>query len=779
MTEQFKNSLLGHVSLISALVVGLSTGPVMAEDKAPAARPNQIENIVVTARRREESLQVAPVAVSAFSSMQLIKAHITDAGDVLKFTPGFTFNPNNNTQPNVFFREMGSDIFSITSDQAIGFFQDGVFLARSQAVNMQLFDLQRVEVVKGPQGLLYGKNVAGGAVNFIPKKPTEDFEGSVTAGIGNYTATTIQGVISGPISDGILGRLSVSDQNHDGYAKNTFTGHDAEWKEAFSARGQLSVKLSENLDALFSVDGTRNRGGGAWVTNIIPNAHDQPFLQTNPRQGPNNLDPVDSESIFGGSAKINWKILGGTLSSQTAVRDATFDMEANDGGSYVDFTQIPRNADGSINIAALRPITAKFNDDYYDNHKGEHVTTISEELRFSSDASKDFSYDLGAYYESDLGRRHEDEKYLFLFAPGSFFTFTGETFVATRLATDTGSVFADGRYKILKDITLQAGVRWVSDKKSMSTFHSCVSLCQTSSTLKDAAGNTIPSFLAATSKSWSAATPSASLSYQLNDNIFGYFLYSSGFKSGGWNDINGTSTAAFALTSYQPEKSANKEIGVKSDWFGKRLRVNVTGFLTDYTNLQTQQYLVITAGAPGVNVISNAGTAQVKGIELEVVASPFEGLLLNFGGSNQIGKITSDLFDRATSQITFQPVTVNENGTTLRRTPHVSYNLAASYSRPVSASMDGFVDIGYQYTGRYYWNNDKHPFLGPAVAAAAGQINAGFGLESTKNNWRVAVWGKNLGDKLIAAGQSYPFAGSFLQWYLPPRTYGVTVTKSF
>ena len=761
----------------SALALGVSGGAA-AQDSPGAGNRGQIEDIVVTARRHEESSQVTPVTVDALSADQLAAAHITTAADVLKDVPGFTFNQSNPTQPEVFMRGMGSDIFSITADQAIGFFQDGVYLARSQAANMQVFDLERVEVVKGPQGLEFGKNVAGGAVNYIPNPPTDTPEASVTIGYGNYNATQLQAVVNGPLDSDINARLSVSDQNHDGYAKNTLTGKDAEWQAAFTARGQIDYKPSEDFDALFSIDGTHNNGGGFWVVNVIPSQQDRPFINSNPWKGPNNIDPRDREDNFGASAKLTWKLGGYTLTSLTAVRDSAIENNANEGGSYIDFAALPHNADGTINFNGFN--SGGVNDDYYDNNKGERLTTVSEEVRLASDPSREFSFVVGAYGEYENARRHELENFVFAAAPTPYYnpSFAGQNYVLTGLSATTESVFGEVTWHITDSLSVEVGARHVEDQKSMNSFHSCEIICQNYGLLTNQAGQTVDAFDATASKSWGATTPSANVSWAVSDNVFSYFTYSTGFKSGAWNDDNSSSTYAQAVKAYDPEHSSNYEIGAKTDWFNKHLRVNLSGFLSEYSNLQTQQFVILTPNAPGANVIANAGSAEVRGAELDVTAIPVDGLLLSMNAVNQIGTITSDMYNTF-DDANYVSHTDNLNGTTLRRTPHVSYNLSATYTRPVGPSLDGFVNATYAYTGSYYFENDKNVLLDPYVKAkGSGLLNASLGLSSNKDNWDLTVWGKNLQNKLIPSGQSY-ILSSFLEWYLPPRTFGVNITKKF
>ncbi len=776
--------MIGHDKAKHLLKVGVSalalcvSGVAMAQEIQNANTLSQIEDIVVTARRHEESLQVAPVTVDALSADQLAAAHITDAVDVLKEVPGFTFNQSNPTQPEIFMRGMGSDIFSITADQAIGFFQDGVFLPRSQAANMQVFDLERVEVVKGPQGLEFGKNVAGGAVNYIPQIPTDKPEAIVTVGYGNYAESQLQGIVNGPISDDLNGRLSVSDQNHGGYAENTLTGKAAEWQAALTARGQLDYKPSEDFDALLSIDGSHDNGGGFWVDNVIPSPQDKPFINGNPWKGPNNIDPRDREDVFGASAKLTWHSGGYTLTSLTAARDSTVENNANEGGSYIDFAALPYKANGQINFYGFN--SGGINDDYYDNNKGERVTTVSEELRLASDATKDLSYVVGAYGEYENGRRHELENFVFAAAPTKYYnpSFAGQNYVQTGLSATTESVFGELTYHITDALAVEVGARHVEDQKSMNSFHSCEIICQSYGLLTNQAGQTVSAFDANASKDWAATTPSANVSWLVSDNIFSYFTYSTGFKSGAWNDDNSSSTYAQAVKAYNPEHSNNYELGAKTDWLDKHLRVNVSGFLSDYTDLQTQQFVILTPNAPGANVIANAGSAQVRGAELEVTAIPVDGLLVSMNAVNQIGSITSDMYNTFDDSH-YVSHTDNLNGTTLRRTPHVSYNLSATYTHSVGPTLDGFVNASYAYTGSYYFENDKNPLLDPDVyAKGAGLLNASLGLSSSKDNWDLTLWGKNLQDKLVPSGQSY-ILSSFLEWYLPPRTFGVSFTKKF
>lgn len=757
----FRNVLLAGVG--GAMLLPVTVHAQEAEVRAEGAG---LGDIVVTARKREESLQSTPLSVAAFGGEALEKSGIDDFSEIAGRVPGFTFNPDNVSEPNIFLRGIGTDIESAASSAAIGFFLNEVYMPRSQGTSIELFDLERVEIVRGPQGTLYGKNVVGGAINYITKKPTDTFRAGLEAGIGNYGAFELKGNVGGGIAEGLSGSLAASARHHDGYAFNTFTGNDVEDLNAYGVLGQLRWQPNDSLDILLTGDLTRHRDGGRWVDIKIPSDHNIPFVNPDRRRGPNNIDGVQDADLGGVHLSVNWEGEAGTVTSVTAYREGKNRFLGNDAGSFIDFTRLVYDGDGRVNFFAID--RSAFNDDYYVNDKRERVESFSQDLRFRSNFDGAFNLLAGVYYQHEKVKRTEDSSYLFV----DYFA-QGEEIGLTRLKSDTWAAFAEGTYDIAEGLGVTAGIRYTKDKKHFSVYRETIGDFL-GAEFADEDGNFTRSFSASSSKSWDAWTPSVNLHWQATPDAYFYALVSKGYKSGGWNGENAT-TPAEARAAYNPEYAWNYEIGAKTTWLDNRLRFNVTGFWTEYKDLQTQQFVVFDPNLPADNVISNAGKARVKGIEIETAAVPFEGLTLFANYTYMKGKITGDLIS---TDLVYDPdcfcsvpVPTNLKGNVLRRSPEHALSVGGDLTVPLNDRFNGFIRADYNWTDSFFFENENSL---RTKQRSVGVLNGAIGIATEDGKWTLTAWAKNLTDELYETGKT-DVIGSVLVSYAPPRTYGATL----
>lgn len=751
--------------IASAVVLVMPTG-AWAQQQAAAAADNMIQDIVVTARKREERLQSTPVSVAAFSAEALTKQGVDEFSEIAARVPGFTLNPDNISEPNVFLRGIGTDIESAASNPAVGFFLNDVYLSRAQGTAMELFDLERVEVVRGPQGTLYGKNVVGGAINFVTKKPTQDTTTSVEGTVGNYKTVELKASISGAITDKLSGSLSASARSHGGYAYNTYTKSDMEDLSAFGVLAQLRYQPTTDLDILLTGDLTRHKGGGHWIDIQIPSTHNIPFVNKDPRRGPNNIDGKQDADLGGVHLTIDKDLGAARLSSISAYREGRFVAHNNDGGSFIDFTKLAYTANGRVNFFAIN--RALFNDDYYINDKDETAKTWSQEFRYASQSDGPFNYMAGLYFLHEDIDRTEFADYIFV----DYFA-QGADIARTRMKSNTYAAFVEGSYNFTDTAGITAGVRYTKDKKKFSAYRETIGDFL-GADFEDDAGKPTMSFSAKAKDQWSAWTPSVNVHWQATPDVYTYAVVSKGYKSGGWNGENATNPGE-ARAAYNPEFAWNYELGVKSDWFNHRLRANVTGFWTQYDDLQTQQFVVFDPKLPADNVIANAGTARVKGIELETVLAPVRGLTLYGNYTYMKGEITGDLISTelvyTPSCFCSLPKPTNLKGNQLRRTPKSSFNIGGNFEQPVGEMLSLFLRANYSYTGKFEFDNENNP---RTHQDAVGLFNASVGFGDQDGNWELSLWGKNLGDKLYETGKS-DVIGSVLVSYGAPKTYGLTL----
>lgn len=750
-------------ALALALTQPLSSAAVAQEQLV-------LEEIIVSARKRTESLQTAPVSVSVFNAEALEKALISDVLEVVNRVPGFTMNADNITEPNMFMRGIGTDIESAGANPSIGLFLDEVYLTRSMGFAMDIFDVERVEVLRGPQGTLYGKNVVGGVINFVTKKPTEELDAMLQATVGNYNTLEVKGYVSGPLADNTFGKIAVSSRAHDGYDKNTFTDNDIGDVDADGFRGQLRFTPNEDLDILLSADRSRRRGTGRWTDIKIPSDNNIPFKNPDERRGPNNIDGVADADIDGFSLHVDWNTGAGTLTSITSYRSGDFRQLGNDGGSFIDFSRIPTDfTTGRVDFFSDDFDPSAFNDDYFVNDKAEQVDTISQEFRFASNYDGMFNFMLGVFYMAEDIERQEAQTYLF----GQFFAQGMET-ADTESDNETLGVFGELRFDITSTFNTTVGLRYTQDDKDFSVSRSNVGDFL-GAEFADGNGNPTKAFSADDSDSWDAVTPSLTLNWQASENIFLYAGVSKGFKSGGWNGENAANPQE-AVAAYDEEFALNYELGAKTELFAKRLRLNVTAFHTEYEDLQTQQFVVFDPNLPADNVIANAGEAEVDGVELELTALVAEWWTLSASYAYMDAEITGDLINTEFQFLppTFEPTQVDTNfkGNDLRRAPENSASLSSVWQWSVGNAGNVYARVDYSWTDDFHFENDNSD---RTLIESFEVLDASIGFSSADEKWEVSVWGKNLTDELYETAKA-DVIGSVLVSYAPPRTAGVSVT---
>lgn len=761
-----KKMTKGRAALMLGMATAITSPQAAIAQDAAGASSGGLEEIVVTARKREENLQSTPVSVAALSGDALAKAGIDEFSEIANRVPGFTFNPDNVSEPNIFLRGIGTDIESAASSAAIGFFLNDVYLPRAQGTAIELFDLERVEIVRGPQGTLYGKNVVGGAINYITRKPTDEFRAGAEAGIGNYGGFDVQANVAGGLAEGLSGSIAATARRHDGYAFNSFTGNDVEDLTAFGALAQLRYQPNDSLDILLTGDLTRRRARGKWVDIQTPSTHNIPFVNPDPRRGPNNIDGKQDADLGGVHLSVNWDSGAGTLTAISAYREGSFKVVNNDAGSFIDFTRLAYGPDGRIDFFGFD--RTRFNDDYFINNKDEKVKSFSQELRFRSDWDGAFNLLAGVYYQHEQVDRVEDADYIFV----RFFA-QGREIAETGLKSDTYAAFLEGTYDFTDRLGVTAGIRYTKDSKRFTVYRETIGDFL-GADFEDENGNFTRSFSASDKQSWDAWTPSINLHWQAGEDAYLYALVSKGYKSGGWNGENATNPGE-ARVSYNPEYAWNYEIGAKTTWLDNRLRFNVTGFWTEYKNLQTQQFVIFDPNLPADNVIANAGKARVKGMELETALVPVEGLTLFANYTYMDAKITGDLIS---TELRFDfscfcnvAVPTNLKGNVLRRSPENSFSIGGDVTVPLSSRLNGFVRADYNWTDDFFFDNEN----GLRTAQdSVGVLNGSIGVATEDDKWELRLWAKNLTNELYESGKS-DVIGSVLVSYNPPRTYGATL----
>lgn len=694
-------------------------------------------DIVVTALRRETTLQKTPAAVAAISGADLQLRGISDVQNLAVAVPGVSFGQTVG-QAHIAVRGIGSDVVTAGQDPRVAFYQDGVYIARPGAQLGGMFDVDRIEVLKGPQGTLYGRNATGGAVSIVSHRPTEELDGYIRAGYGNYNALTLDGAVSGLVAETLSARIAVHFQHRDGYGDNVVTGNDIDDKREVAVRGSFAWRPADGLELLTIADYFRESDkafGLHFFTRANPNV---PVLGIalggtalpNSRDIASDIDPAVRTRSWGISEQISYEMDWATIRSVTAFRKFK--------GSYL------TDIDGtSVQLAYDRLF--------------ENAKQFSQELQLDGKVDR-ASWLIGALYFNEKNDGAGSEIPINSVVAGGPLSLRQAFLAKGDLKTKAFSAYGRITYDATDWLSLTAGGRYNWERKDISDVF------QFDFTRPYVPGAPIiptPGFPRTTKASFSGFTPSATAEFRLSRSIFAYFSYSQGFKSGGYNI--GVNQPAF-----RPEKIKSYEGGIKTTSLQGRLKANLIAFHYDYTNLQVSQ-------VRGQNsFIENAASAKVDGIEAELTAEPVRGI--SFGGN------LSYLDAKYQDFTSIDPINAaagpqDLSGRRLTQAPKIAYALFAQ----------GKWDVGnYQVTLRGDYNRIGlqyfTPFNNPIVSQDAYDVGSVLLRVENDAGWSVEGYVRNIGNTKAIA-QTYVSSGFFgfpvLGTLIPPRTYGVTLGYTF
>jgi iron complex outermembrane receptor protein len=716
----------------SALALGAA--PNLARATTTDAKSNVVGEVVVTATRRAQSAQKIAIPIDSYNAKQLEQSGVKSVVDLQFLSPGLKVADVSGLA-RISLRGVGTNGLSQTAEAGVASYEDGVFLGNAYYPSRAYFDLQRVEVLRGPQGTLYGRNATGGAVNIITAAPTPIFEGGGNITYGNYNLIEAEGHISGPIAgDDLMGRLSFRTQNHDGYTPNT-DGKAQDNADNASVRARLTYKPTDR----FSIDLAADYSHDAGVTAITAQ----------------RADP---------SKPLLYELLGGYLATGRRISQDT-DAKSNITTAGVRATIVRDFGPASLtSISAYRRVDSTSLSDFdfttlplASSPASLGSSQISEDLYATSAPGSRFEWTIGTSFFHE----HTDLAVSLLSTIGNL------TLRSPSLSTNAYAGYAEGAYHLDSHWTLTVGGRYTYEWKEFDE----------SDLYAGGFSPTAPApfalKLGPLHDSWTRFTPHASLSYSPNDSAMVYATYSQGFKAGGYNSLS-TQSLAFA-----PEDSTNYEIGVKSETFDHRLRLNASAFYMDYRNLQVQQREVIPPSPLAVLVITNAAKAQIKGVEFDFLARPVSPLTIDGNLAYLDSEYTH--YDAINTLVAGNP-SVSAAGERLNAAPRWSANLGVQYAVRTSDTTTLTLRGEYSYQSRTY--ND------PTNAVALSQVpyswfNARATLASTsKYHWSVAAWIKNIGNvqayAIRATGPVDAAGGqAILSYYLPPRTFGLTLGYDF
>lgn len=726
-----------------------------------------LEEIVVTAQFREQSVQDVPISITAITSAELEAANIFDATSLALNTPGFSYGEFAPGQALLSIRGVSSADDSAGLDNSVALFLDGVYIGRGAGINFDLFDLERIEVLKGPQGTLFGRNAIGGAISVVTSKPTKELEGKVSATVGNEGILRYQGLISGPLSENLSGKLVINQREHDGFVENVLRGIDVQDEDQLTVRGQLLWETA-NSEWLLSADVFDDERGDAGRVPISGPFFDAGFAPalgaTEPFQNASPILGFTNRETGGISLQGDIEFAGGVLTTITALRSVETDWEMPSIGA-----PIP----GTTNLAA-----GIFGLDVNDDIE-EEVDTFSQELRWTSKSTGNFSYVVGAYFLTEDTFRQEQ----FRLDQGTTGAnqAVGNEFTITENETTSFAAYGQATWEISDTLKANFGARFTRDERD---FQASAINCDDDDATIIAAGfantnncifggnrvagslNIInETFIVPSEADFDDFSPAISLQYQPNDNTNLYASISTGYKAGGFAGSQGVASAASAVV--DPEEVINYEVGLKGTYLDNRLRFNISAFISDYDDLQTTRFGPVPNSQFGTFQTTNVGSADLSGIELDFVWQITD----NFRLSGNYGYLDTEAND-----LILQTATGVDDfsGLPLRQSPENSYGLTANYVLPTSS---GTYDFRAQFS-----HVDENHFdfvtLDETQADSFDLLDLRFKWTSPSEKYEVTLWSQNVTDEDYIS-HAFRIGPGTIGIFGPPRTTGITGTVNF
>lgn len=726
-----------------------------------------LQDIVVTAEKRSESLQRTPLAISAVSSELIESRNITTAAQLGAIAPNITTTqgPNTTSHLIVHIRGIGESEPILTSDPPVSIYVDGIVVGRSTGAIFDIVDLERIEVLRGPQGTLYGRNTTGGAVNFITRKPGDEFGVRLMAGYGNYDSLqTRVSVDTGALGNtGLKATLSYMHKERDGYV-NSLLQNDSKDPGAYNneaARVAIAYDNDGPIRANYSYDWTQARGVAPASQLAAMGANQLAYFSRSPNFGgtaligpsQTRLSQIRSEGTFTlDKTQAHSLTLEADLGENITLRSLTgfrkwrgdtlaTDIDGNAGLSGLVVSPAP---------AGVRPISI-FGADKFDK---QHQFTQELNL-LGKVGSVDFL--VGGFYFKERAREDNPQFYTFVIANPALPGGLGGANLTNRLIYRTKNVskaaFGQLTWHVDDKLSLTGGLRYTEDEKSL-VQSSPVALART------------------LERKFSKVNYAATLQYQASPEFMVYARTASGYKAGGFN-------ARSLNDGYEPESVTNYEIGAKTDLFGRRLRINTTLFYAKLDDKQLNQFTANSGGAASVTV--NAGSAEFKGVEIEVEALPIDPLRLNasFGYTDRSFK-EFNVLDPATNQtIDIADEARFSYSASTTFTGGAQYTFGEVVGGQLSARLD------YTYRSKLFFNVVPRfaPFDAAIAAPSIGLLDGRVALSKVDIGGaraEFAIWGRNLTDeKYRVSGIDFGSLGFATNTYGLPRTYGADIRLEF
>ena len=744
-------SMAIHGALAVSLLVGT---PALAQD-APAPmqdgqKTTTLESVKVTARKREETLQEVPVAVTAFTADALDKLNVEDLSDLDAQVPNLTIYAARGSSSTLtaYIRGVGQSDPLWGVDPGVGIYMDDVYIARPQGALLDVFDVERIEVLRGPQGTLYGKNTIGGAIKYVSKGLRSDFNGYGSVTVGNYGQRDIKAAVGGGFggSEYLRGRISVADLHRDGFGENVITGAQVSDKKIRAYRANLGAYVTDKFDLQFAFDHVDDTSGVRGAKMLAPN----PFNSIPLYGGTGPKPPMASRyDVRNGMPNVNDTTLSG------ASVTANFRMNEDWTFKYV-LAKRESDTETNIDFDTTQDKIADVKAFYSDEQ-------VTHEVQANYDAGGRTRGVFGLYkFDGEAGGQ----------VLNNFFNLSfGDT--QGTVYTESIAAYADWTFDVSDRFSVDLGMRWTSEDK-----HAVVkNIGYTDSTFTKPSGVVAAAF--DKTINFKNLSPKISLDYQITPDIMVYGLASRGFKSGGYNIRAQATAVPRSAEPFQDEQVDSYEVGTKMGLLDQRLFLNLSAFHNKYKDIQLSiftEYTTPQNTKAFFGDFTNAGEGTVDGLEVEYqwLASD------NF-------TITGNLawLDAKFDTYMFKNVNIAKQQE-FTNAPDFSGALNAEYRMDLGSAGSLSARVGYSYQSRVVATTEvvydpvTKATVQPITQDGYGLIGAGLTWKAN-DAWTVSLQGSNLADKeyLTTGYNLYSALGVHTGFYGPPRQYSLTVKYDF
>lgn len=705
-----------HLPVLSAAVTALLSASLYPAIATAQDSDGRLEEIIVTSERREASIQDVPIAVSAYNEESIQTLQIDETLDLVHVVPNL-FGGNNTglgTANMYYLRGQGNDESIATFDPPVGTYVDDVYITRQNANNFSFFDVERIEVLRGPQGTLFGRNTTGGAINIILKKPGEELGGYVEAGYGRFEETLLRGSIDVPVNERFLTKFSAFINESDGWLDNTIDGNEYNGKDNYGLRAAFRFIPNdtvmwdlafdymdvEEANILGQLSGSRRLSGSILPNGILP------------------IPGFEQKASDYGNSAENLNI----------VSDLGFDTGNGQVNLIIGYRSLEQEF--LLNFPGLGS-----EDFFWIDNVGEH-DMFSAELKWNTSLFDDKVNLVSGIYYMDEDNTTDFADYVF---------------TAVRLAdrvltntTESIALYAQADIAVSDNGTLTVGARFTDEEKTIGFVDNTGGSLTTMAMMQ--AG--VP-----TTQDESQVTPRIAYAHQFSDDLMWYVSATNGFKSGGWN-ARGTSAAT--LLPFGPEEIWSYETGVRSDLMDGRLRVNATVFYNDLEDLQT------TSATPsGAFLTTNAGGLETKGAEFEITALPTDAWSVFLA----VGLQDAEYVDLPTGCVApntdFAAFDINCDVADPKRSPDTTWTLSSTYDLPLTGLG---ATLRPTVTGRYIGSN----VVGTRQLGANGAefiVNANIALVDDEDRWQASIECQNCSD------EEYILSFLFNNYWTEPMTW--------